>query len=54
MVPGTVFKTLYFFIAYEWAQKVTVLYCTRLERLANDKHSSLLGSFVSYKENNLL
>jgi hypothetical protein len=24
--------------------------CTRLEKLAKDKHSSLMGPFVSYKE----
>jgi hypothetical protein len=28
-----------------------VLHYTRLERLAADKHSSLLSPFVSYKEN---
>ncbi len=28
-----------------------MLHYTRLERLARDKHSSLMGSLVSYKEN---
>jgi hypothetical protein len=32
------------------AQYVRVLHYTRLERLVRDKHSSLLGSFVSYEE----
>jgi hypothetical protein len=31
-----------FFLAYGWAQRARVLYLTRLERLAGDKHSSLL------------
>jgi len=30
------------------------LYYTRLERLARDKHYSLLGPFVSYEENEVL
>ncbi len=28
-----------------------MLHCTRLKRLSSDKHSSLLGVFVSYYEN---
>jgi hypothetical protein len=31
-----------------------VSHYTRLERLARDKHSCLLGPFVSYKENEVL
>jgi hypothetical protein len=31
-----------------------MLYHTRLENLANYKHSSLLGHFVSYEENEVL
>jgi hypothetical protein len=31
-----------------------VLHYTRLERLAGDKHSSLLGPLVSYEENEVL
>ncbi len=27
---------------------------TRVEKLASDKHSSLLGQFVSYEENEVL
>ncbi len=38
-----------FFAAYEWAQRVKVLDYTHLERLAMDKHYSLLDSFSSYK-----
>ncbi len=30
------------------------LHYTRLERLASDKHSSLLGPLVSYKENEVV
>jgi hypothetical protein len=43
-----------FFVAYEWAQQARVLVHTRLERLACDKNSSLLGKFMSYKENEVL
>jgi hypothetical protein len=31
-----------------------MLYYTRLEMITTDKHSSLLGSSVSYKENEVL
>ncbi len=43
-----------FFVTYKWAQKVSMLYYARLEKLARDKHSSFLGSLVSYEENELL
>jgi hypothetical protein len=35
-------------VAYEWAQYARVLHYTRRAGLAKDKHSSLLGPFVSY------
>jgi len=44
-------RHLLFFVTYEWDQKVTFLHYYRLKRLAIGKHSSLLGSFVSYDEN---
>jgi hypothetical protein len=31
-----------------------VLYYTRLERLASNKHSRLFGQFISYEENDVL
>jgi hypothetical protein len=34
------------YLAYKWAQKAGVLWYTRLEKLASEKHSSLFGSFV--------
>jgi hypothetical protein len=40
-----------FFVAYEWAQYARKLQNTRLEGLAGDKHSRLLGPFESYEEN---
>jgi hypothetical protein len=43
-----------FVITYELAQYGTVLIYTSRERLARDKHSSLLDPFVSYEENKLL
>jgi hypothetical protein len=44
-------KHLIFFVTYEWGQLARVLRNTRLERLAMDRHSSLLSPFISYKEN---
>ncbi len=43
-----------FFVAYEWAQQARVLDYTRLERLACDKNSSLLGKLISYEQNYVL
>jgi hypothetical protein len=40
-----------FFSTYEYSQLASVLHYVRLERLASDKHSSLLDSLVSYKVN---
>jgi hypothetical protein len=40
-----------FFLTYEWTQKARVLHNTRLERLASNKHSSILGQHVSCEEN---
>ncbi len=37
-------------ITYELAQQARVLHYNGLERLAEDKHSSLMGPFVSYEE----
>ncbi len=44
-------KPLFFFVTYERAQKARVLHYAGLERLAIDKHSSLLGQFESYDDN---
>ncbi len=52
--PGTAFTTIYFIITYEWVHRVRVLHYTRLERLDWDKHSSLLGPFVSYRANEVM
>ncbi len=35
----------------KWAR---LLHCFELKRFANDKHSSLFGPFISYKENEVL
>ncbi len=43
-----------FFATYKWAQKAWVLNNTRLEKLASNKHSSLLGQFLSFGENEAL
>jgi len=41
------------FLIKNWPNKL-VLYYNKLERVASDKHSSLLGPFVSYKGNEVL
>jgi hypothetical protein len=41
-------------ITYEWGQYGAMVNYTSLERLNRDQHSSLLGAFVSYEENELL
>ncbi len=45
------YQNFILFITYEWAQKAIVFQYTRLQRLAKDKHSSLLAQFVSYEYN---
>jgi hypothetical protein len=47
---GTIFTTLIFFVTLEWTQKARVLCYTTMESLVRDKHSSLLGPFISYEE----
>ncbi len=42
------------FITYEWIEEAGVLHFTRLESLVRNKHSSLLGSCTSYKDNEVL
>ncbi len=50
MAPGSILACFIFFATEEWAQAARVFDHTRLERLARDKRSSLLGPFVSYKK----
>ncbi len=50
MQPGTVLQHFIFFLTYVWAQYAEALDYTRSERPARDKHSRLLGQFVSYKK----
>jgi hypothetical protein len=42
-----------FFVTYEWAHGARELHNIRLERLTKDQQFSLLGLFLSYKENEL-
>ncbi len=42
------------FETYEWATQARALHYTRLERLARDKHSSLLGLFLINENNEVL
>ncbi len=39
-----------FSVTCEWSQKARVLHYARLERLARDKHSTLLGPLISFEE----
>jgi hypothetical protein len=48
LAPGAIFATLHFIVIH--AQQARELQYTKLERLAGDKHSIVLGPFVSYKE----
>ncbi len=41
-------------VIYEWAKYARVLHYTRMESLARDKHSSLLGPLLSYEGNEVL
>ncbi len=51
----TIFTILHFLsILSKWVKYATLLHSTRLERLAGDKHSSLMGPFISNKENEVL
>jgi hypothetical protein len=42
------------FATYKWVQLARELHYATLEKLARDKHSSLLCPFVSCKENEVL
>jgi hypothetical protein len=43
-----------FNVTYKWAQQARALNYKRPERLCRNKHSSFLGPFVCYEENELL
>jgi hypothetical protein len=53
-VPGAVFRTLHFLCDFWMGEISFIVFYTRLERLARDKHSSLLRPFISYEENKVL
>jgi hypothetical protein len=53
-VHGPYSQHFLFFLTYDWPPKARVLHYTRLQRAAIDKYFSLLGPFVSYKENAVL
>jgi hypothetical protein len=42
------------FSSYKYSLQARVLYYTRLERLASNKHSRLFGQFTIYEENDVL
>ena len=43
-----------FFVTYKSAQYARLFHNTKLEMLTSDKHSNLLGQFLSYEENEVL
>jgi hypothetical protein len=47
-------QLLIFFLTYKSDQKTRLLHNIKLERLANEKHSNLLGLFITYEENEVL
>jgi len=49
-VLGSFSQHFLFFVAFEWDQLARVLDYTSQERIVMDKHSILLGLFVSYKK----
>jgi hypothetical protein len=51
---GTVFTTLCYLFNFMAVHKARVFYYTKLERLACDKHSSLLGPFGSQEQNKVM
>jgi hypothetical protein len=53
-VPVAVFTSLHFLHNLQMGAMSRVLHYTWLKRLARDKHSSLLGPFVSYEETEVL
>jgi hypothetical protein len=50
---GRIHDTLLSFVTYKWAKLASVIHYTRLEMLALVKHSSFLGPFVIYEENDV-
>ncbi len=54
MEQGPYSQHFFFFVTYELGQWARVFHYIRLEMLARNKHSSLLGQFVSYEENKVL
>ncbi len=50
MVSVSYTQHFFFFVTYKSVQKARVLDYTRLKRLVMDKYASLLCSFVSYEE----
>ncbi len=54
IVQGSYSQHFIFFVTYEWDQYSRLFQYTNLERLANDKSTSLLGPLVNYEENEVL
>jgi hypothetical protein len=53
-IYGTIWTTLHCLCNLQIAQKVSLSYYSRLERLVGDIYSSLLGPFVNFEEKEVL
>ncbi len=53
MAPKSFSQHFTFFVTYKLAKRLVLQY-TRLEMIARDKNSSLLGPFASFEENEVL
>ncbi len=47
-------QDLIFLLFYDWAHWARMLHYTKLKMVTKDKYCSLLGSFKSYKEKNVV
>ncbi len=54
MTPGTVFATLHFLLDLQMGPITYSVALHKTGKACRDKHSRVLGSFVSYKENDVL
>ncbi len=53
-LQGPFSQNYIFFVTYEFAKKAGVLHYMKAEMLVSEKHTSLLGPFISYEENEVL
>ncbi len=54
MAQGLYSQHFILIMTYEWAQEARMFHYYKLDRLARDKHSRVLGPLISFKENEVL